>query len=67
VLTQGIPSRVSRVKVGTGARRPWRTVIPPDPTGVVRIFPVLVTPDGRSYAYSYGRYLSTLYVVSGLH
>jgi eukaryotic-like serine/threonine-protein kinase len=66
VLTQGIPSRVSRVKVETGARTWWRDVIPPDPTGVVRIFPVLVTPDGRSYAYTYGRYLSTLYVASGL-
>jgi sugar lactone lactonase YvrE len=66
VLTQGIPSSVSRVKVATGARTPWREVMPPDPTGVVRIFPVLVTPDGRSYAYTYGRFLSTLYVVSGL-
>jgi eukaryotic-like serine/threonine-protein kinase len=66
VLTQGIPSSVSRVNITTGARTPWRDVMPPDPTGVVRIFPVLVTPDGRSYAYTYGRYLSTLYVVEGL-
>ena len=66
VLTPGIPSKVSRVNVATGARTPWRELLPPDPTGIVRIFPVLVTPDGRSYAYTYGRFLSTLYVVSGV-
>jgi serine/threonine protein kinase/sugar lactone lactonase YvrE len=66
VLTPGIPSKVSRVNVTTGARTPWRELMPSDPTGVVRISPVLVTPDGRSYAYTYGRFLSTLYVVNGL-
>jgi hypothetical protein len=66
VLTPGIPSKVWRVNVTTGARTPWQDVLPSDPTGVVRIFPVIVTPDGRSYAYTYGRFLSTLYVVNGL-
>ena len=66
VLTAGLPSKVSRVNVTTGARIPWRDLMPSDPTGVVRVFPVLVTPDGRSYAYTYGRFLSTLYVVSGI-
>jgi hypothetical protein len=28
--------------------------------------PVYITPDGQSYAYSYRRFLSDLYVVSGL-
>lgn len=65
VLTPGVPARVSRVEVATGARTPWRELLPSDPTGIVRISPVLVTPDGQSYAYSYGRFLSTLYVVTG--
>jgi len=65
VLTPGIPSRVSRVSIATGERTPWRDVMPPDPTGVVRISPVLVAPDGEAYAYTYGRFLSTLYVVTG--
>src|SRR5439155_27278923 len=43
VLAPGLPSKVSRLKVTTGARTPWRELMPPDPTGVVRIFPVLVT------------------------
>jgi serine/threonine protein kinase len=66
VVTAGIPSRVSRVNATTGARTPWRDLLPADPAGVVRIAPVLVTPDGTAYAYTYGRYLSTLYLVTGL-
>ena len=66
VLTPGIPSRVTRVNVKTGGRVPWRDLLPSDPTGVIRVSPVLITPDGRSYAYTYGRFLSTLYVVSGI-
>ena len=37
-----------------------------DPTGVFCANSVDVTPDGRSYLYSYWRYLSDLYVVEGL-
>ena len=66
VLTPGIPSRVSRVNIATGERTPWREVMPPDPTGVVRISPVLVAPNGEAYAYTYGRFLSTLLVVTGV-
>jgi serine/threonine protein kinase len=66
VFTPGLPAKVARVNVTTGARAPWRELMPSDPTGVVRVSPVLVTPDGRAYAFTYGRILSTLYVVSGL-
>jgi hypothetical protein len=43
------------VDVATGERRPWRELRPPDPAGVVVTVPVLVTPDGTSYAYCYLR------------
>ena len=66
VLTPGVPCVVSRVNIATGARTRWRELMPPDRTGVVRISPVLVTPDGGSYVYTYGRFLSTLYVVTGV-
>ncbi len=65
VVTPGVPARISRVNVATGARTSWRDMLPADPSGVVRISPVIVAADGRAYAYSYGRYLSTLYIVSG--
>ena len=37
-----------------------------DPSGVERISNVVVTPDGKSYAYTYSRLLSDLFVVEGL-
>jgi serine/threonine protein kinase len=65
VHTPGVPARVSRLDLSTGERTLWKELIPPDPTGIARISPVLITPDANSYAYTYGRFLSTLYVVSG--
>ncbi|HXY49769.1 MAG TPA: hypothetical protein VEI01_09995 [Terriglobales bacterium] len=35
-------------------------------SGVTDIGPILVTPDGKSYLYEYGRTLSDLYVVEGI-
>ena len=40
--------------------------MPADPSGVERISNVLVTADGKSYAYCYARLLSDLFVVEGL-
>ncbi len=45
---------------------PWKELTLEDLAGVVRIDPVRVAPDGRSWAYSYIRVLSNLYVVEGL-
>ena len=61
-----LPARVVRLDLATGNRQPWREVLPTDPAGVVTIVPLLVTPDGRSYVYSYPRILSQLYVGEGL-
>ena len=38
----------------------------PDPAGIWLISPVVVTPDEKSYAYSFTRSLADLYVVDGL-
>jgi hypothetical protein len=59
------------VDVTTGERTPWHTIRPADPAGINDIAPgyvmtVYITPDGQTYAYSYRRFLSDLYVVSGL-
>jgi len=35
-------------------------------TGVNIIWPIWVTPDGKSYVYGYRRYLSELHMVEGL-
>ncbi len=67
VFAQGqLPARVFRLDLATGKREPWREILPMDPAGVVTIAPLLFTPDGRSYVYSYPRILSQLYVSEGL-
>ncbi len=61
-----VPARVSRVDVESGRRELWRDLLPADPAGVERISNVVVTPDGKGYAYCYARLLSDLFVVEGL-
>jgi eukaryotic-like serine/threonine-protein kinase len=60
------PGAVDLVDIRTGERRPWKEFHPPDPAGVHLIAPFLITPDDRSYVYSYRRILDDLYVVNGL-
>lgn len=58
---------VFRVELTTGARVLWKTLTPPDPVGVQSNRGTLViTPDARSYCYSYRRRLGDLFVVDGL-
>jgi hypothetical protein len=57
---------VTRVNLKTGARIPWKVLTPADPAGLVRLFNLHFSADGKSYAYSYTRQLGELYVVEGL-
>ena len=41
-------------------------MMPSDPAGIVVIWTVVMTPDAKSYAYTYGRFLSELYLVRAL-
>ena len=61
-----LPAKVFRLDVRTGKRELWRQLAPLDPAGVSSIDPILLSPDGRAYVYSYRRLLSELYVVDGL-
>ena len=62
-----IPARVVRVDVATGRREPWKDLAPPDLSGLIEISSVYLTPDGKSYVYSFGRAAtSDLYLVEGL-
>jgi dipeptidyl aminopeptidase/acylaminoacyl peptidase len=60
------PLSVDLVDAATGTRRPWKTITPPDPAGVLQIGPLQITADGQSYVYSYRRQLDELVVVTGL-
>ena len=58
-------AEVSKVRVATGDMRHWRTIAAADPIGVNSITGIVISDDERSYAYSYRRVLSVLYVASG--
>ncbi len=61
-----MPARVEICDLATGARRLWKEIVPPDPAGVLAVGPILITPDGKSYVYSYRRTLDDLFLVTGL-
>ena len=66
VWKRELPARVYRVDLETGNRELWKELMPVDPGGVERISNVVVTPDAKSYAYTFSRLLSDLFVVEGL-
>jgi Tol biopolymer transport system component len=56
--------QLSRLDVTSGKKELWKEIGPSDPVGV-RMANVVVTPDGKSYAYSYQRDVSNLFLVKG--
>lgn len=62
----GVPAKISRLDVGTGQRTVWKEIAPADPAGIWSMMRVMLTRDGRSYAYGFSRSLSELYLVEGL-
>jgi Tol biopolymer transport system component len=61
-----LPARIVRLDLASGKEAPYKDLVPADATGIVDLVIIRVTRDGRSYASSYGRVLSDLYVVEGL-
>jgi serine/threonine protein kinase/Tol biopolymer transport system component len=66
VRDRNIPMKVFRVDLATGRRELFKEVAPADPAGVQSIVSLRFSADGKSYAYTVGRFLSDLYVVDGL-
>jgi eukaryotic-like serine/threonine-protein kinase len=60
----GVPNKVWLLDPSSGARRPWRDILPSESaTAIPRL---VITPDGRSYVYGTARVLSELYLIEGL-
>jgi hypothetical protein len=59
------PVKITRLDLASGKRQLWRTIQPQDAVGITNISPIRITPDGKTYAYSYLRAISDLYVVDG--
>jgi Tol biopolymer transport system component len=60
------PVKVFKLDVSTGSRKVIRELLPEDLVGLDSVFTLRVSGDEKSYAYSYQRSLSELYLVSGL-
>jgi dipeptidyl aminopeptidase/acylaminoacyl peptidase len=62
--------RIHRLDLSTGVRGFWRELVPPDPTVLIDIGSdpgqVRITPDGRSFAYTYWTFEGELYLAQGL-
>ena len=62
-----IPATVFRVDLATGQKTVVLRLDPADPSGVVDLSRIVLSRDGKTYAYDYRRILSTLLVVDGLN
>jgi WD40 repeat protein len=62
-----VPLRVMTLDLATGRKELWKEIMPADPAGVSTIAPLFVTPDEKSYVYSYTRTLGDLFVVDGVN
>ena len=57
---------IYRVEFLAGRRELVYTLAPHDASGLWSIWPVLITPNGKTYVYSDYRVLSELYLANGL-
>ncbi|MFL6231152.1 MAG: protein kinase domain-containing protein [Pyrinomonadaceae bacterium] len=64
--TQGISAKIYRVDVSDGRRELWKELKPSEPSGVTSVSKIVITPDARSYFYTYGRRLTDLFLVEGV-
>jgi hypothetical protein len=61
-----LPTPILRIDLATGTRTKVRDLAPGDTAGVFSADQVQISEDGESYAYSYRRISSRLYLVEGL-
>jgi eukaryotic-like serine/threonine-protein kinase len=61
-----VPARILRVDAVDGRQELVHRLLPSDAGGVYSPWNLHVTPDGKTYAYSYRQTLSTLYLAEGL-
>ncbi len=57
---------VYQLDLGTHQRKLWKTISPAGRPGLIGVATLLMTPDGKAYAYSYGVQVSDLYLAEGL-
>jgi Tol biopolymer transport system component len=67
---EGLALNIYRYSLATGERRLWKTLRPQDPAGVIGIGAgrgeLAMTPDGRSFVFTYWKSLRSLFLSTGL-
>jgi hypothetical protein len=66
VGVQSPDSSIWRIELTTGHRQLWKRITAGDSAGAFWVFPVSITPDGKSFSVQYVRSLDQLYTVEGL-
>jgi eukaryotic-like serine/threonine-protein kinase len=61
-----LPSKIYKVEIARGKQTVIQELRPGVPAGVVTVSPVIVSRDGKRFAYSYNQTLSVLFLISGL-
>jgi hypothetical protein len=61
-----LPAKVYRLNLANGQKQLWKALMRADAAGMTDLGPILITPDGNSYVYKYGRTLSDLYLVNDI-
>ncbi len=67
VSDRKIPATLLRVDLASGQKNGVLRLEPADPSGVVNLSRIVLSRDGKTYAYDYRRVISTLLVVDGLN
>lgn len=60
------PGKVYRVDIATGKQSTIQQLKPGVSAGVVMLAPIVVSRDGKRFAYAYNQTLSALYLITGL-
>jgi Tol biopolymer transport system component/predicted Ser/Thr protein kinase len=66
LLEGHLPASVYRLDPWSGGKELWKKFMPTEPIGSGAVSVVVMSPDGKSYAYTYQRYFSDLFLVEGL-
>ncbi len=66
VRKAGSPASVYRLDLSSGRRELWKEFQPAEPLGSGQVTNIVPTPDGQSWAYTYYRYFSDLFLLEGL-
>ena len=61
-----LPRNIFVLDPGSGQRRPWKTLSPPDLTGIRAVGFPAIARDANAYAYLYAKSLADLYIIEGV-